>query len=501
MSISTKTILLAASWSGIEPLGLLHLAAVARESGWCPRIFLARKPDCSDLLDAVITERPDLVGYTVYTGNHTAVLPVLDHVRARHRIPVVVGGPHATFFPADCLPHADFVVIGEGFASLRRILSGQVATGLVPFETSEPIPRAERSEFYRDYPELRASPIKSVIARTGCPFACSYCYNSSDLSSLQGHIPEATFAALENSLGAHGRLFADNRRTPDEVIDEVAHILSVAPETKMIFFQDDVFGADSSWLRNFSRGFSTFRMEFHAQMRFEYVDPRRDACRERTELLRAAGCTGLTLAIESADPVVRSELLNRPMDDDLILRVMRHLAKFGFRVRTEQMLGLPCGATSRTTAVNLEADLATLRLNVRIRQETGLPTTAWASIFVPYPGTRLGSYAIKHGFYTGDLNDVPPSFFDRSVLRFPRRWLGPMLSATTPGAWLPDDEQERHRHRVKALRDIFEMCARLPEGDELAAKFLAGNDLSLSSFSTFLRRHVYEHELYGVANR
>ena len=186
------------------------------------------------------------------------------------------------------------------------------------------------------------------------------------------------------------------------------------------------------------------------------------------------------------------------MDEELIFRVLSHLNGLGYKVRTEQMLGLPCGATTEPTEINLDADLKTLELNARLREQTGLPTLAWASIFAPYPGTKLGDYCRKHGFYSGDNTDIPETFFEQSVLRFPRQWVGPRLSAEREEFWLSPEGQEQYREKLTSLRQVFQIAATLQNGHILARNFLDQPHHSLADFSTAMRRHVYDYQLYDL---
>ena len=500
MQKKEKNVLLGASYSVIEPLGLLHLSGVAKQEGYKPKIRMFETNDFSPIEQAVREMDPDFLGMTVYTGNHTQVFNYLDKFRQKYPdIPVILGGPHATYYPKDSLKHADYVVLSEGFDGFRRILKGEAKKGVVPLLKQENFPVPDREEFYTDYPNFRDSEIKSIITQTGCPFSCTYCYNSSTLDTIKEVLTPEQFQSMEKTLHPLGRLFPRSLRSVDDIIQEIRDIRKVSPFTQMIYFQDDIFvGVSNEWIKEFHQKFLPLGLSFHAQVRFEYIDPKNPKAREKLELMREAGCSGLTIAIESADPIIRKEVLNRNMDEDLMFSSFDFLNNLGYKVRTEQMLGLPCGATKEETKVNLESDLETLALNVRLKEQTGLPTMAWASIFAPYRGTKIGEYCLKHGFYSGEGDDVPETFFQRSVLRFPKQWIGPQLSPTKPEFWLSEPEQESQRTKLQLLRDLFNIFALIPEGDKLASNFLSKKDQSYFSLSTETRRHLYDEVLYDI---
>jgi radical SAM superfamily enzyme YgiQ (UPF0313 family) len=229
-------------------------------------------------------------------------------------------------------------------------------------------------------------------------------------------------------------------------------------------------------------------------MRFEFVDPEKSKGRERLKLLKQAGCTGLSLAIESGSEVVRQEILNRKTSEELIFRSIKSLGEEGFKVRTYNMIGFPYGATKNETKMNLEADLETLEFNVRLKEETGLPTFAWASTLVPYPGTKIANYCSEKGFYNGTLEDIAGDETYRigSVLKH--------LKNYGSKERLSQEEQKRYGNQLRELMNYFPILANIPKGHELARKFLERGDLTSTGFNKAVRSHVYRNELFGVKN-
>lgn len=378
-----KRIILAARYYSIEPLGILYLAGLVRDAGWECDVVLVKEFDFTPLYETVRRWQPDYVGFQVWTGYHTQAFVACDEVR-RMGISVIIGGPHATYFDKECAQHADFVVKGSGFGLLRQILNGELASG-VHFEKSgrsEPFPLPDRNLVYEKYPELGASPIKSVFTSVGCPFTCTYCY-----------------APSFNQM--HGG-FSLTLRPVDEVIIEAKAIQARWP-LSMPYIQDDIFGYDKHWLEEFARRWpQEIGVPFHAQIRLELT--RHDAGNRRLDLFKQAGCSGITLAIESGNTFLRDRVLFRHMPNELILEGCKKIMDHGMTLRTEQILAVPFS--------DAETDLATLDLNSQIN-----PTMAWTSILAPYGGTDMGTIASNFGLYMGNNDDLSESFFDRSVLR------------------------------------------------------------------------------------
>jgi radical SAM superfamily enzyme YgiQ (UPF0313 family) len=470
-----KRILFGASYSVSEPLGLLHLAGLARDLGWERRFNLVKNHNFEPFFEEVRAFKPDVVGFNVYTGNHLQLQEAFRRLKRDFpRIAIVAGGPHATYFPAETLNFADYVVMSEGFTALKKILTGEVRPGIIPLQDEARFPHPDRETFYAQYPEHGRSRIKSVITMTGCPFLCSYCYNASKPENIVGNLPPQVARDLIAKLGPKGRLFPKNVRSVDDVIAEGREIREKWP-TEVIYFQDDVHGFDTAhWMPEFAKRWpKEVGLPYHAQIRWEMT---RD--KKRLDLFQEGGCFGLTLAIEAANPIIRSEVLNRLMPTEIIFTGMREIIERGMRVRSEQISGLPYGATRKRTPINLKADLELVELNVRLREETGGPTMAWLSTLAPYKGTNMGEYCARNGFYNGDSSDVPDTFFERSVMRFLKQWVGPNLEKVkdNPDVWLNHQELERYRNQNAELRRIFNFVTMVPKGHELATAYLQSEE-------------------------
>lgn len=500
---SSPRILFGATYSSIEPLGLLYLSGLARDLGWDPHIRLIRHNDFSDFHQTVAELKPEIVGFTCYTGNHRSIYTCFDRIRQEHpAIRTVIGGPHATYFPKMSLDFADNVIVSEGFDALTRILQGRAGRGILYPTRLMDFPQPERRRFYRDYPEHKINPIKNIISMTGCPFACTYCYNSSNIRDTMGNkLPPEEIAALERVMGSAGRLFPINLRAPAAVIREISQVLELAPETKLFYWQDDTLGVARhlEFLKEFHRQY-TLKIPFHGQTRFEMIAPKTARGRQVLEIIKAIGFNGLTMAIEAADGVVRKEVLNRAMSDAIIFDAVAELGARGFRLRTEQITGLPYGATSARTAINLEADLAILKLNLDLRRKTGLPNISWATTLIPYLGTAMSDYCLKYGFVTAEAALNPEKgYHETSVLKHLRQYLGPALlrKKDEPSVWLPPAEQERYRRQNTQLRYNFHLLAYLsglPDAEAFVARHLQQSpEFSVAALNTDLRDYLGRH--------
>lgn len=442
-------VLLVARYYIIEPLGLLHLVGLATPLGCEVDVELIPDNDFSGLYRRVEEWKPDFVGFQIWTGWHLQTFAACDLVRTMGPR-VIIGGPHVTYFTDECAKHADYVVRGDGFRNFRRILQGEIGPG-VHFDTeqlAESFPMPNRGIVYDKYPVLRDSPIRSMITSVGCPFKCSYCY-APEWNKMYGG-------------------FTHTQRSVDDVIAEAIEIRERWP-CAMIYLQDDIFGFDHNvWLPEFARRWrDEVGIPFHCQIRLELT--RHSAGDDRLDLFKEAGCTGITLAIESGDAFLREHVLHREMTDELILEGCAKIRSRGMTLRTEQILAVPFS--------NLDTDLSTLDLNNRIG-----PEMAWTSILAPYQGTEMGDVARAFGYYKGENDDLHELFFDRSVMRHSKTAkdiVQPVVRAMVEANKALERAQRATKSPLQRLEarevapHVMEVSVR-DERDEFSRKYLPG---------------------------
>jgi len=424
-------ILLVYNYTVVEPLGVLVLAD-----------YLERNGHEADIIDYQSLEKTngfdygsyDFVGFSILTGSHNQMLKIADTIRGKTK--VVIGGPHAISFSEECKKHVDFVVRGFGEKILLKILNGEIADGGIYSEPTPPkdIFISSRAKFYRDE-KRKNNPLKNVITSFCCPFRCTYCYNS---------IVQKEFSN-----------YRYGQRPVDSVVKECQTLLKYP--LKVIVFQDDTFGVDLAWLKEFiPRYKKEVNIPFHCNIRIELANE------ERVKLLKEGGCISVTFAIESASEKIRKELLNRFMTDEQIFAGVEMLKKYELPFRTFQILGLP------TTTVQDDLDL--IRMNCKIK-----PLIAWTSIFSPLRGTPLAEFCVKNGYYDGKNDDIADTLFSHSVLNFP----------------------EERKRQIVILNRLSVILTHLPGGDKLAEELVENYCDNLDDFYKAVKFHLYDimHEL------
>lgn len=165
----------------LPPLGLMTVAALL------PPQWQVRLKDLNTSpLASTDWDWADLILITGMIIQQQGVLSLIREAKARGKT-TVVGGPFATSLPEQVLEAGvDFLVRGEGEATIPRLLAalqagepgGVISEGRKPEMTRSPVPRFGLVNL-RDYDTM------SIQTSRGCPFDCEFC----DIVSLFGRKP------------------------------------------------------------------------------------------------------------------------------------------------------------------------------------------------------------------------------------------------------------------------------------------------------------------------
>lgn len=391
-----------------EPQGILLISSLLKQAGHQVSLVVGTE---EDPLATALRLRPDVVGYTVYTGVHLWYLEQNRRIRAQlPGVFSIFGGPHPTFFPEMIEQEGvDGLCIGEGeYATLDLMnalerngdgvrltrsdilnwwfkLDGEIIRNpLRPLLTSEELdalPFADRDLLYAAHRQSRRTKIKPFITGRGCPYNCAFCFNKA-YSDLYG-----------------GQAHRFRRRSAGNVIRELKEVTSKR-DVRFVLFMDDTFILQDKWLQEFMPRYKAeIGLPFWCQVRANLVTE------EKLALFKQAGCVSVSFGLEAGNDRLRNAVLNRNMSREEILGAAEMLRRHGIAFMTNNMLGLPTGS--------LETDLETLDLNVQCR-----PAYANVFLFQPYPKTALGETAYEQGWMAGSFDSLSGSVSDDTVIRF-----------------------------------------------------------------------------------
>lgn len=338
----------------MAPLGLLSIAAYLQREGHAVEIHDCLGPEAVPGTEAnvrrILATNPDLVGFSTTTSGFLDGYDLAVGIKAmRPEIRIVFGGAHVSAIGAPLLRHfpkIDFLVMGEGEATLAELASGADPSqidGLIYREggrygggnggpdggqvTANP-PRAPIPELddlpFPAYEKLAGfpdgynlplfcyiqTPGATMNTSRGCPYQCSYCDRSVFQKSYRYNSAAYIYAHmryLRDRFGVrHINIYDDLFTLHRGRISELCQLLIRKP----------------------------LGMDFNCAVRVGHADD------ELLKMLRAAGGLQVSLGIESGDP----ELLETHKPGvylDEVRDTVRRIQRTGLRAKGLFMMGLP----------------------------------------------------------------------------------------------------------------------------------------------------------------
>ncbi|MBI4454634.1 MAG: cobalamin B12-binding domain-containing protein [Acidobacteria bacterium] len=313
--------------------------------------------------------RPDLLGITSFTVK----IPSAKRIAAlgkdyNPRMPVVLGGQHATIMTEEVLsdPNIDFVVRGEGeqtFIELLRQMEGEKdwtkIDGLSYKDHGRVVhnkPRALLTEldsfamparqclFEVDKYESQA--LGKLFASRGCPYQCTYCGTQNVWTYKLRH------------------------HSAERVMEEIRKVKKEFGTTYFTFF-DDVFGIDRRKALELTRKMAEAKLNIS----WDCLTRANLVSAELLSAMKAAGCTKIDMGVESGSEKVLKDTKKGVTKDQI--RVGAALVKkHKILLYMFFMTGLP---------TETEEDAKQTREFLKELK----PDWAGISIFTPIPGTEL----------------------------------------------------------------------------------------------------------------
>lgn len=366
--------------------GIGIMSALLKLNGHKTSLFyMYPEYDLKGLEYSISTFNPEIIAFCATSPQFKYVERILNEITIDNGVFTICGGPHVSCVP-ECLeelPRLDAICRGEGEYPLLELADalehGADITGIRnlwlrqngeiyknpsrPFiQDLDSLPFADREIF--DYQSIVDSDFDTaffMFAR-GCPFNCTYCANH-----VLRQIAEEKYTRL---------------RTVDSAIKEIEEVVDKY-RVKAIFVCNEVFGLDKSWAFEFCQKYKESRigLPFDVNTRVETITE------ELCYKLKDAGCRRLNMGIESGNPYIRNQVLNRKMTNQQIIEAFRMAKKVGLKTKSFNIVGFP-----HETQEHFQD---TIRINQVIK-----PDTVILAIFDPYPGTSLYNECKKNNFFS-----------------------------------------------------------------------------------------------------
>ncbi len=282
------------------PLGILYIASYLRKNGYNKiKVVDGGKIGMRKTLEIIKKEDFDILGISSTTWAAEGARYLIKYVKnvKDKKVPIIVGGPHATALPRYFLDAgADIVVKGEGEKTFFEIVKFLEEGGKLKnirgiafrknrryIETkprelldvnSLPSPARDLIDIKR-YPGLYwslAKPETHIISSRGCPFRCFFCSNP----VWRQNVP---FYRL---------------RTPENIGEEVKE-LKYKYKIKELSDESDTFNVNLDWCINVAREIGKFGILWKAQLRADRVT------RKLAYELKKSNCWLVRMGIESGN--------------------------------------------------------------------------------------------------------------------------------------------------------------------------------------------------------
>jgi radical SAM superfamily enzyme YgiQ (UPF0313 family) len=328
-------------------------------------------------------EDSDLIGITVNSAEVKECYALADRIRTRTTAPIVMGGYHVTYLAAEALEHCDYVVRGEGEATMaeladellrgdggRRVEHIQGISyrrgGEVVHNPERPliedidlIPDQSLIAGYREYHQRwfqKIFPVGALVASSrGCPYNCTFC------SIIEIFRRTTRF------------------RSPDAVIEDIRQQTQLTGKP-YVFFADDNFTAHLRKCKALLRRLIDARLNirFSAQVRLEFSQDE-----EFIRLMKEAGCYMVFIGFESINPQTLVDFQKKQTVDDIVHCVER-LRRARLHVHGMFVLGGDAD------------DVETVRETARFAVDKRLDTVQFLPLY-PLPGTQQTEQLHREG--------------------------------------------------------------------------------------------------------
>jgi anaerobic magnesium-protoporphyrin IX monomethyl ester cyclase len=367
------------------PEGLIFLAAVLEKSGHEVQIYDndidQRKP--ADFL----TFKPSLIGYSVLTT--TSIPLAIDQSREFRvlfpRAKIVWGNVHPSLAPEGTIKedYIDYLVIGAGEEPIIKLVS-HLETGVPGLKDIPGLVYKEREKILINTP---ASELKnldelpdpawhlieinkywafSLSTSRGCPFSCTFCYNSAFHAGQRGE-----FSA-------------------ERIINQVQYLQESYGVRYIRFFEDNF-----TFNRERLRAFCQSVVDRRIKLKWD-CESRADLSESDIALMAKAGCISVWLGVESGSKRLLN-FLKKGINLDVVQETFWNLVKYRIIPHIYIMEAVPTET------------IEDFKLTQKLLHKLDDPPFTYAR-FVPYPGTPLYNYCVDNRLITppGSLAEWAP---------------------------------------------------------------------------------------------
>lgn len=298
------------------PVGLLYLAAAARNHGHVVKVVDAQIVGDETLLREFSEENYDYFGTTILTPLRNASYDLIRKIKAvRPNCVVIAGGAHVSVLPEQTMEHVpeiDIAVVGEGEQTLVEVLSGKdlssipgvwyrddgvikhtlprqpMNPSLIPMPAWDLIditPYRAFEDVVVDGVSFANKPLLTVFTSRGCTGSCSFC---------------STWWVWHKW----------RQRPAKNVVDEIEYLYRRGIVHFFIF--DDSMIADEEFVRHFADELSRRKID----IKYKAVCRADKITRSVVESLKRSGCYEVHIGFESGSQKILDSIGKKDTVED-----------------------------------------------------------------------------------------------------------------------------------------------------------------------------------------
>jgi radical SAM superfamily enzyme YgiQ (UPF0313 family) len=369
------------------PWGLATLASYYKASGYDVKLLDGQAMQLAKekLLPEIDKFDFDVAGITSFSTQYPSVKLFANYIKKNRKVPVIVGGPLASYQAEMVLKttDADVCVIGEGEIAGIEILKYwkklEMVKGIA-FRQNGKIVLTSSQDRFLDLDQLplpdfslfdmeryirhknkfagtthNGTRAMTVITSRGCPYRCHFC--SKSCLSFRSMSPNKLYemiAALKNEFNL-----------------------------QEIYFGDELFLSSKSKFRELAPRLASLNLPWAGQARVNLVDE------EFLELIKKTNCVGLGYGIESGSQKILNNM-NKKITVKQIESAMKYTQRLKIPIKVQLIFGYP------------GEDETTLQETIDLFRQIDHPGRRF-NVITPIPGSKLYDDCLSQGL----INDEP----------------------------------------------------------------------------------------------
>jgi anaerobic magnesium-protoporphyrin IX monomethyl ester cyclase len=368
------------------PWGLATLASFYQEAGYDVKILdgQAMQLTKEELLPEIDKFDFDLAGITSFSTQYPSVKLLSKYIKKNRNVPVVVGGPLATYQAAMVLKttDADVCVVGEGEIAGIEILKSwknlAMVKGIAFRQNGEIVSTSSQDRFvdldrlplpdfslfdmekYIRHKNKFAGTTNSgiramtVITSRGCPYRCHFCSKSClSFRSMSPNNLYKMIAALKNQF-----------------------------KLEEIYFGDELFLSSKSKFKELAPRLSALNLPWAGQARVNLVD------KDFLDLIKTTNCVGMGYGIESGSQKILNNM-NKKITVKQIESAMNYTQQLKIPIKVQLIFGYP------------GEDETTLQETIDLFRRIDHPGRRF-NVITPIPGSKLYDDCLTQGLINNE---------------------------------------------------------------------------------------------------